>query len=199
MTATTINADTTTARRGGNLRREAHPAVAAANLQTAKAALAAVEARFAGHQPGEAYVLHGAEEFLRFSEELWDRWRNCEAEGLWPHLQGFARRLAADPEARHHLVSFKYNFRRGREFIYVTWSGTRLTVRESAQQGLTCTVEIPEHRDLPGRTAWTQLRMAVSGLPYGCWQESWAASVGDSPSPLGAREDLHRLLRGRED
>jgi len=197
---TTINADTTTtARRGGQLRREALPAVAAANMATAKAALAAIEDRFAGHQPGEAYVLHDREEFLRFAEELWDHHRVTEAEGLWPHLQDFSRRLAADPEARHHLVDFRYNFRRERKFVYITWSGTRITVRESAQAGFTCTVEIPEHRDFPGRTAWTQIRMALSGLPYSCWWGEAVASRADAPSPVGARDCLRGLLRSRED
>jgi hypothetical protein len=50
-------------------------------------------------------------------------------------------------------------------------------------------VWIPASRDQPGRTAWTQLRLALSGLPYACWMQEQGtarAQVRDALQPTNA-------------
>jgi len=51
-------------------------------------------------------------------------------------------------------------------------------------------VMIPAQRDIPGRTAWTQIRLAASGLPYRCWAEE---SSGKDEESI-ARVELKKLL-----
>jgi len=65
------------------------------------------------------------------------------------------------------------------------WDHSQNTLRVP-QEGL-YRVWIPEERDQPGRTAWTQVRLALSGLPYRCWYQE-----GDSSDEAGT---LRRQLR----
>lgn len=52
-------------------------------------------------------------------------------------------------------------------------------------------VWIPESRDQPGRTAWTQIRLALSGLAYRCW-----AQEQDGDDQIGtARAALRATLQ----
>lgn len=51
-------------------------------------------------------------------------------------------------------------------------------------------VTIPKERDQPGRTAWLQIRLAVSGLPYRCWSDE---SREVDPEAV-ARVELRKLL-----
>jgi len=196
----TATASTMT-RRGGQERQEADPKVQENNRTFAAAMLRKVCQRFEEHKPGEAYVLMGNEEIIKFFEEIWDRHRTITQKELWPWLATLSRRLKADPETRHHLVSFRYNYRRGgREFVYRTWSGTIIKVRESKREFLRAEICIPDHRDLPGRVAWSQVRLAASGLPYGSWYETFSASLADHESKLGARYEFAGLLQAlRED
>jgi hypothetical protein len=48
-------------------------------------------------------------------------------------------------------------------------------------------VVIPEERDQPGRTAWTQIRLAISGLDYRCWaQENGDDEIGAARAAVRA-------------
>lgn len=48
-------------------------------------------------------------------------------------------------------------------------------------------VTIPAERDQPGRTAWTQVRLAISGLGYRCWMQE-----GKSGDEVGRARTLVR-------
>lgn len=51
-------------------------------------------------------------------------------------------------------------------------------------------VVIPADRDQPGRTAWTQIRLAMSGLSYRCWWEE-----NEEPDDVGlARKSVKEGL-----
>jgi|GEM_PF-2107324 len=51
-------------------------------------------------------------------------------------------------------------------------------------------VTIPKERDQPGRTAWLQIRLAVSGLPYRCWSDEFH----EVDSEAIARAELRKIL-----
>ena len=65
-----------------------------------------------------------------------------------------------------------------------------LKTLEIPQEGL-YRVWIPEARDQPGRTAWTQIRLALSGLAY----RSWSQELDPSDTVGVARTALREALR----
>lgn len=128
----------------------------------------------AGHQPGQGYELT-RHQFFRFLEELEDQallpadWQEewCDQRAaLWRHIGAReASRVFTEMGCCPSVLSITTEVM---EWEYVTTSGTAILALDHRQaRGSVHVVWIPESRDQPGRTAWTQIRLALSGLAFG--------------------------------